>query len=507
MRAFWILGDQLLPNHPALSEAAADDVFVFVESAKRATQLRYHRHKLVLLFSAMRHRAEELRRAGRRVYYAELEKEQGYFEALETFVRRERPAEIRVMEPNEWETARMLPALSRKLGVPIRTLPNRQFLVGRADFAAWAEGKKHLLMEQHYRKERRRLGYLLDREGEPEGGAWNFDAENRRGIRDFARERPPVPTLEPEAHDALTREVIAAVQKHFPDHPGDPARFWLPVTRERALLWLDRFVEQRLGRFGPYEDLMVSAQPFLFHSVLSPALNIGLITPGECADAAERAYREGRVPLASAEGFIRQLIGWREFINGIYWLNMPAYREMNTLGANRSLPAWIRTGKTEMNCLSQVIHQAMDWGYNHHIQRLMVLGNFFLLGGYHPASVVAWYLEMYVDAYDWVMQPNVLGMVLFADGGIFATKPYAAGPGYLSRMGDYCQKCRYRPDQKTGPDACPFHGLYWNFFDRNRERFRRNPRIGMMLKTLERMPTSELNRIRETAEKFLAAQG
>ncbi|MFQ3671402.1 MAG: cryptochrome/photolyase family protein [Verrucomicrobiia bacterium] len=509
MFGYWILGDQLGPDHPALQVARKEDVFVLVESLKRAGHLRYHRHKLVLLFSAMRHRAEELRREGREVFYASLGDHPGggYAEALKGFVQRYQPEALVVMEPNEWDTLQMLPALSRKIGVPIRTLPNRQFLLAREEFAEWAAGRSHLLMEQHYRKERRRLGYLLDAGGNPEGGAWNYDAANRRGVRDLWKEKVAIPEVGPEQADQVTREVVKEVAQAFPSHRGDPTTFWLPVTRERARVWLERFIRERLGHFGPYEDVMVAGQPVLFHSVLSPLLNLGLLTPKECADAAERAYREGRVPLASAEGFIRQIIGWREFVRGVYWLKMPEYRDRNALGADRPLPRWLEDGATEMRCVGETVRQAVAMGYNHHIQRLMVLGNYFLLGGYEPKAVVTWYLEMYVDAYDWVMQPNVLGMVLHADGGLFATKPYAAGAAYLSRMGNYCEGCRFRPEVKTGPDACPFHALYWNFFARNRERFRKNPRVGMVLKTLERMSREEVQRIRREAERFLDRQG
>ncbi|GAB4242820.1 MAG: cryptochrome/photolyase family protein [Candidatus Methylacidiphilales bacterium] len=507
MNAYWILGDQLLPHHPALEAAASEDIFLFIESAERASHLRYHRHKLILLYSAMRHRAQEWKDHGRRVEYISLgQHPNGYADALLSFVHEHRPETIYVMEPNEWEMRSILPKLSRKIGLPIQTLPTRQFLVERESFAAWADGKKHLLMEHHYRRERRRLGLLLDREGQPEGGAWNFDADNRQGIREFQKTRPAIPPLTPEPQDTITRAVMREVAQHFPDHPGKPETFWLPVTRDRARIWLERFIEFRLAHFGPFEDLMVQAQPFLFHSVLSPLLNIGLLTPVECVEAAEKAFREGRAPLASVEGFIRQIVGWREFINGVYWLHMPGYRDLNALGGERPLPRWAYNGETDLNCVAQTLRQAIDLGYNHHIQRLMVLGNYFLLGAYHPASVVRWFLEMYVDAYDWVMQPNVLGMVLHADGGLFATKPYAAGPAYLSRMSDYCKGCRFKPTVKSGPDACPFHALYWNFFDRNQQTFQRNPRIGMMLKTLERMTPSERSRIRRDATAFLDAQ-
>jgi deoxyribodipyrimidine photolyase-related protein len=505
MTAYWILGDQLIPDHPALSEAAPDDIFLFIESRKRGGHLRYHQHKLVLLYSAMRHRAAELSRQKKRIHYHHLDASApgDYTSALESFLAQHRPDRIRIMDPNEWEMAQTLPKLSRKLRIPIETLPNRQFMLARDSFAEWAEGKKHLLMEHHYRQQRTRFNLLLDAEGQPEGAAWNFDSNNRATFRDFQKANISPPSLPPETPDKITREVMAAVRAHFPDHPGSTENFWLPVTRRRALVWLDSFIKERLTPFGPFEDMMAQGQPTLFHSVLSPLLNIGLLTPMECVQAAQKAYRTGAAPLSSVEGFIRQIVGWREFINGIYWLKMPTYRDLNALNAERSLPSWIYTGETEMNCLRQTIQQAVTIGYNHHIQRLMVLGNFFLLGGFHPPAVLQWYMELYVDAYDWVMQPNVLGMILYADGGLFATKPYAAGSGYISKMGNYCAKCRFKPEVKSGPDACPFNYLYWNFLGTHQTRFQKNPRIAMILKTWQKKSPSDQSNIRKEAHHFL----
>ncbi len=306
-----------------------------------------------------------------------------------------------------------------------------------------------------------------------------------------------------ETPDKITREVMALVAKEFADHPGRAEDFWLPVDRAGAQRWLEEFIATRLAGFGPWEDLMVEGEELLFHSVISPLINLGLLTPRECIDKAVAAYDKGLAPLAGVEGFVRQIAGWREFVNGVYWLKMPDYEKVNGLDAQRPLPGFFYTGETEMNCVRQCVRQVIDTGFNHHIQRLMVLGNFLLLAGVRPEEALRWYLEMYVDAHDWVMAANVLGMVLHADGGFMATKPYAAGSGYISRMSNYCANCRYQTAVKTGPEACPFNYLYWDFYARHEKRFARNPRVGMALRTLAKKTPSEREAIAESASAFL----
>ena len=509
MRLIWVLGDQLLPDHPLLASPAKDCLVGMIESAPRAGHLRYHQQKLTLLYSAMRHHAAALKKAGHRILYRRLGdgvRTHGYAEALAGWIKEHKITAIHLLDPNEYDTQQSLPALSKKLGIPVQTHRSPQFLVPRADFAAWAKGKKHLLMEAHYRRLRTERNILMTTKGEPEGGDWNLDDQNRRTFREFAKEKPKVPPLPAAEKDPVVREVASEVAKFFPDHPGKAADLWIPATREGALEWLKNFIRYRLVQFGPWEDTMVEGEAVLFHSVLSPFLNLGLLTPSECIQAAERAYREGKAPLNSVEGFIRQILGWREFIHGLYWLKMPEYRKVNFLGADRPLPRWVYDGQTEMRCVSQAVTGAVDRAYNHHIQRLMVLGNYFLLGGYEPSAVLRWYTEMYLDAYDWVMVPNVLGMILFADGGWFATKPYAAGAAYQEKMGNHCASCRFDPKKKEGPDACPFHSLYWNFYGQHAAKFRSNPRIGMMVAMWEKKSPSEKSRIRLEAEKFLKAQ-
>lgn len=507
METIWIMGDHLSPTHPGLLGGPRKDaVVLFVESRKRGGWLRYHQQKLVLIYSAMRHFAVDLRAAGWQVDYHLLADTPDFLGGLERHVAQFQPSRLLLLEPNDWPTAQAVPAWRERLGRPIELLPNHFFLCGRDEFKRWAAGSKRLLMENHYRRLRREHGILIDAQGEPEGGAWNFDADNRHTHAQWSKERSePVPKPRREEPDAITREVIAEVAREFADHPGRADGFWLPVDRAGALRWLRQFIEERLEGFGPYEDLMSADDPQLYHSVLSPLLNIGLLTPRECIDAAVAAYRAGRAPLSSVEGFVRQILGWREFVNGVYWLKMPEYVEQNALGATRPLPAWFYTGETDLRCVRSCLRQAIDTAYNHHIQRLMVLGNFVMLADLAPREVLRWFLEMYCDAFDWVMAANVIGMILQADGGFMATKPYVAGSGYISKMSDYCSGCRYRPAVKTGPQACPFNYLYWAFFDRHAATFERNPRVAMAVRSWRAKSPAEQAAIRESAAAFLEA--
>jgi deoxyribodipyrimidine photolyase-related protein len=522
MELVWILGDQLFPEHPLLLRPDPGRVVALIESVPRARRLRYHQQKLTLLFAAMRHHGVALQRAGHRVLVHRLEAPlpappgatspaaadpPDSAAVLAAWIALHGVKAIHLLEPNDFHTQAALPALAKELGVPIHTHPSPQFLLPRQDFLAWAKGRRSLVMEQHYRRMRKALGVLMAPDGQPVGGVWNTDAENRQTRSQFRKSRPLVPKWPEPALDPVVREVAEQVSRLFPDHPGRAADLWLPASRAGALAWLERFVAERLAGFGPWEDLMVDQEPVLFHSVLSPLLNIGLLTPMECVRAAEAAWAEGRAPLASVEGFIRQIVGWREFIHGMYWRHMPDYLSVNALDAHRPLPRWAYTGETEMRCIARAIGDAIRLGYNHHIQRLMVLGNYFLLGGYAPQEVLRWYLEMYSDAYDWVMVPNVLGMVLYADGGWFATKPYSAGPSYLDRMGDHCAHCRYNPKVKTGPEACPFQALYWSFHSRHADRFRGHPRMAMMVRQVDRMEEGLRSDYTREAELFLEAQG
>lgn len=476
-----------------------------VESKARGSVHRYHQIKLVLVYSAMRHFAAELRNAGWEVDYYPLEEALTFEQAARRHLEKHKPSQFVLAEPNSYFEHDALSRLGKKLRIPMEFLPTTQFLLPREDFREWAADSKHLLMENHYRRMRKRFGWLMQKNGAPVGGAWNFDPENRETFASWQKAgRPYGKSPLHEEPDDLTRDVIALVKREFTDHPGNAADMWLPVDRKAARKWLRRFIAERLPQFGVYEDMMAEGQPFLLHSVLTPMLNLGLLTPRECVEAAITSYEDKKAPLNSVEGFVRQIIGWREFINGVYWLRGPEYQKLNALRAQRALPDWFYTGDTPMNCLHHVISQTLALGYNHHIQRLMVLGNFFLIAGIRPQEALRWFLEMYVDAYDWVMAANVIGMALHADGGFMATKPYAATSAYIRKMSDYCAGCHFDPDQKTGPDACPFNYLYWDFIDRHADRFAENPRMRMIVTAWLKRSASDQKAVRDSARTFLA---
>ena len=507
MTTIWILADQLSPDNPAL--VAADrtgSVVLLIESKAHGQAVRNHQQKLVLMYSAMRHFARELETTGWRVDYHHCEDTPDFLTGLRRHVEKFHPDEIRLTAPNDHQMTDALPKFARRLGVPVHAVPTNLFLVTREDFASWAGDSAHIVMEEHYRRMRRRTGWLMEpgNGARPVGGAWNFDPLNRQTFRQYAASgqmQPLVPMR--ETPDDITREVIALVEREFADHPGQARDFWFPVDRAGSLRWLDKFVTERLAHFGPYEDTMARDEPVIYHSVLSPLLNLGLLHARECVERVLAAFTEGAAPIQSVEGYVRQMLGWREFINGAYWTCMPGYHDENFLDATRALPGWFYTGETEMNCLQQSINQALDLGWMHHIQRLMVVGNFMLIAGIAPLAALKWYLEMTVDAYDWVMVPNVLGIILYADGGYVATKPYAAGAGYIHKMSNYCEGCRYSPLKKTGPDACPFNALYWDFHDRHADVLRHNPRVGRVVEAWERRSESDRRTVRESARRFL----
>lgn len=481
-----------------------DDVLFMVESPETFAKLAYHQQRIVLLLSAGRHYANEKRRGGWCVDYHSLEDGKTWEQALAAHVNEHMPHSIIMAQPNNYDEQKRAELLSTRF--PIEILPTQQFLVPRRDFSAWAAGRKSLLMEAHYRRVRKKFGFLMEPDGQPVGGRWNYDEANRKTFRDWQKAGCPRAQITPVGQDTITSEVISLVGSKFGRNPGNAADFCLPVDRAGALCWLDDFVANRLAEFGPWEDLMVQDDHLLFHSLISPLINLGLLTPGECIEKAIAAYEKNKAPLASVEGFVRQIAGWREFVNGVYWLKMPEYAEANSLGAERGLPDFFYTAETDLNCLRQTIEQVRATGFNHHIQRLMVLGNFLLLTGVNPQKALRWFLEMYIDAHDWVMAANVLGMVLHADDGLTATKPYAAGSAYISRMSNYCAGCHYKPELKTGPEACPFNYLYWNFYAQHEKRFAKNPRIAMTLRMLKKKPHKERREIQESADHFFESR-
>ena len=500
-----VLGDQLSPNLVSLRGLdPAGAVVLMAEVRDEATYVRHHQAKIALVFSAMRHFAAELRTAGWQVDYTRLDDPANAGSLtgeLARAVERHGPAEIRAVEVGEWRLRQAMAEWADKFACPVTILPDDRFLCSQAEFAAWAEGRRELRMEFFYREMRRRTGLLMEADGKPEGGQWNYDADNRRPpAADMAA--PPRPRFAP---DAITAEAIALVAERFGDHFGSLAHFDWPVTAAEAEQAADAFIAERLAKFGPYQDAMVHGQDQLWHSLLSTSLNLGLIDPLALCRRVEAEYRAGRVPLNSAEGFIRQIIGWREYVRGFYFHEMPQLAEANALEAQRPLPDFYWTGETEMRCIADCVRSTRDNAHAHHIQRLMVLGNFALLAGIRPQEVEDWFLVVYADAYEWVELPNVAAMILYADGGRLASKPYAASGAYIDRMSDYCGGCRYKVKEKTGPDACPFNPLYWHFMHRHRRRLSGNRRIGQIYATWDRMSEERRQDYLDSAEAVLDA--
>lgn len=495
----WLFEDQLSHDSSVL-KSHPDAPVLLVESDVAFRRVRFHKKRLVFLVSAMRHFAAELRSLGRRVHHYPLSAD-GYKDsiaAVRDVAHKEAGADFVVMEPSEHHTQEWLNGAADRLGVALHFIPNTLFLTDRAEFRSWAASVKAPRMETFYRLQRRRHNVLMDAAG-PVGGSWNYDKDNRKPLpRGLLI--PPMPRFPP---DAITREAMSEIDRRFADHPGSTDGFDLPVTRTDAQRLFKDFLKHRLPCFGDYEDAMVTGQPVLFHSLISPLINAGLLGPLECTRAAERRYREGKAPLNSVEGFIRQILGWREYVYGIYWSLMPEYRFRNSRGDSRPLPQFFWNGRTDMNCLRQCVGGVIDRAYSHHIQRLMVIGNFATLCGLSPQAVNDWFYAMYVDSHDWVVTPNVIGMAMNADGGSMATKPYICSAAYIKRMGDYCSNCRYEPARRTGDGACPFNALYWSFLHEHRKTLTRNQRMAMMLKNLDRIPKPELEAMLHTKRAFL----
>ena len=493
-----VLGDQLNRDASAFDGFdPAQDMVWMAEVAAESTEPLSSKARTALFLSAMRHFEADLRSEGLRLDYTRLDEEApSLHDALAAAIQRHRPQALVMTAPGDWRVLQSLRAVAAAEGLPLDLRDDRHFYATVRDFAAHAQGRKQLRMEFFYREMRRRHRVLMDGD-EPAGGAWNFDADNRGA---FGKAGPQdVPARLHCAPDAITREVVKEVDTRFAHHPGDLANFAWPVTRGQALQALDRFIDQRLPQFGAFQDAMWTDQPWLWHAHLGSSLNLKLLNPREVVAAAEAAYRRGHAPLAAVEGFIRQILGWREYVRGIYWTQMPGYADRNALGAQVPLPAFYWTGETDMNCLRQAIGQTLQHGYAHHIQRLMVTGLYALLLGVDPKAVHGWYLAVYVDAVEWVELPNTLGMSQYADGGLMASKPYAATGQYIARMSNYCQGCRYRPALRTGDDACPFTTLYWDFLARHQDLLARNPRMALQVKNLARIAPDELAAIRTQA--------
>lgn len=499
-----VLGDQLSLDLAALRAVDKDkSVVLMMEVADETTYVKHHKAKIAFILSAMRHHAQALREVGWTVDYVALDDRDntGSFTGeVARAVARHGASAIHVTEAGEWRVRAMLESWADRFAIPVTIHEDDRFLCSHAEFDTWAAARKQMRMEFFYRDMRRKTGLLVDAHGQPEGGQWNYDAENRKPApgRDLLMPQPI--RFRP---DEMTKEVLSMVSARFGDHIGSLDRFHFAVTRADALRQQKRFLDEALPRFGDYQDAMLTDEPFLWHSILSPYINAGLLDPLQLCREVEKRYRAGKAPLNCAEGFIRQIVGWREYVRGVYWHEGPDYGTRNALDARRELPGFYWTGETDMRCLAQAVGQTIDHAYAHHIQRLMITGNFALIAGIDPHQVHLWYLEVYADAYEWVEMPNTIGMSQFADGGLLGSKPYAAGGAYINRMSDYCGKCRYDVKQRVGEDACPFNALYWDFIARNERKLARNPRMAMPYRNWARMKDEDRAAIRDQAARFL----
>jgi deoxyribodipyrimidine photolyase-related protein len=498
-----VLGDQLSTTISSLRDLPRDDTIVLmVEVAEETSYVRHHRRKLAYILSAMRHHADALRAAGWSIDYVRLDHERepaSFTGEVAAALDRHGSEQLIVTEAGEWRVQQMLESWETLLGVPVIIRSDDRFIASHADFEAWAGTRSNPVMEFFYREQRKKTGLLMTPQGKPEGGRWNFDKDNRKPAANdlFMPEPPRFPA------DATTAEVIAMVDRRFPDLLGNLDEWDLAVTRDDALQAQAAFLDVALCSFGDYQDAMVSGAHRMWHSHLSPYLNSGLLDPLELCREVEKRYLDGRVALNCAEGFIRQIIGWREYMRGIYWLAGPNYVERNFFDYGRHLPSFYWTGETDMNCMAQVLGQTWTYAYAHHIQRLMVTGNFALLIGADPKAVHLWYMEVYLDAYEWVTLPNTLGMSQFGDGGLVGTKPYVSTGQYIDRMSDYCGACRYDVKQRTGPDACPFNSLYWDFLARERDKLDCNPRLRNTYASWDRFSPASQAEIRAQAAGFI----
>ena len=501
-----VLGDQL--NHDSAAFDGFDaltDVVLMVESREESTHVWSHKARTALFLSAMRHFAIELQSKQVRVDYRRLDVHRdetlqaGWLAAIEMH----QPESIVCVEPGDMRVWQALNVTAAKAKLPLDIRTDRHFMCSREAFSKWAGTSKSLRMEFFYRNMRREHDVLMEGEKKdlPLGGQWNFDSDNRKS---FGRSGPGFLPQPPQfAHDEITRDVLVLVAREFADHPGLLENFNWPVKRAEALIALKSFIDERLDAFGPHQDAMWAGMTFGWHSLLSTSLNLKLLDPREVIAAAEAALHVRKLDLAGVEGFIRQILGWREFMRGVYFLDMPAMKTDNHFGHKNALPKWYWTGDTGMNCLKQTVTQTLEYGYSHHIQRLMITGMFGITAEIEPQQLCDWYLAVYVDAVEWVELPNTAGMALFANGGRFTSKPYVASGAYVKRMSNYCQGCRYKPEIKSGSGACPMTTLYWNFLDGHKKTFAANPRTSLMVKNLTRMSDAERAAIRVDARQML----
>jgi deoxyribodipyrimidine photolyase-related protein len=497
-----ILWDQLSESISSLEKAdRKNDIILMMETREECLYVKHHKKKLTFLLSSMRHFAEECKEKGFRVEYAKLNDESNAHSIkgeISRFALKYNPDVIAITWPGEYRILNSLLELKKQIDIPINIIEDDRFLSSITDFKAWSSNRKNLRMEYFYREMRKKYHILMSDE-QPVGGQWNYDKENRQ-FPDHELKIPINPVIKA---DTITQEVINLVAQEFSDHFGELYPFEYAVTREQALVVLKHFIKNKLPLFGDYQDIMLENEPWLYHSVISLYLNTGLLLPMECIQAAEQAYTTGHAPLNSTEGFIRQILGWREYVRGIYWTKMPDYKQSNYLQATRPLPSFYWTAETPMNCVKQCVKDTKNNAYAHHIQRLMVLGNFAMLAGINPDQVNEWYLLVYADAHEWVELPNVTGMILFADGGYLASKPYVSSGAYINKMSNYCENCQYLVKEKNGKNGCPFNYLYWDFFLKHANKLKSNQRLSMVFYTLSRMTEARIKLIQADAETFL----
>lgn len=481
--AYVILGNQLLRNHPAIIDSKDDDLIIMIEAHDICSKLNYHKHKLVLVLASMRNYRDYLLSLGKKVIYIEMNDTTMFKRTLEEILAQQGITELKWMETSDIPPQKSLIELCAKLSISHDISPNRQFITSLDSFQQWYGSQKKPLMESFYRWQRKRTGILMD-ESQPEGGKWNYDSENQKPLPKVGL---TVPALPPQNHDKNAQAVILLVEKLFSTNPGDARNFWLPTDFKTSDEWLEDFLRTKLAKFGEYEDASRANEAFLFHSVLSPLINIGLLTPDVVIKSALAAYQNDEIPLNSIEGFVRQILGWREYMHGMYTV-MPELMDANYFGFSKQLESWWYDRSFEQQSLpipvKAVLMTVHQYGYNHHIERLMVLGNWFLLNEYDPKSVYTWFSSMYVDAYEWVMVTNVQGMSQYADGGIIATKPYISGGNYLQKMGSWW------PNLEAAKNS-DYNKLYWAFLIKHRELLKNNFRMGMVLKLAEKMEQKE----------------
>lgn len=481
--AYVILGNQLLRNHPAIIDSKDDDLIIMIEAHDICSKLNYHKHKLVLIIASMRNYRDHLLSLGKKVIYIEMDETIKFKQSLEAILTDQRISELTWMETSDIPPQKTLIELCAKLSISYNATPNKQFITSLDSFQQWYGTQKKPLMESFYRWQRKRTGILMDA-GQPEGGKWNYDSENQKPL---PKTGLIIPALPPQTHDKNTKDVIELVEKLFPTNPGEASNYWLPTDFKTSDVWLEDFFNTKLSKFGAYEDASRNNEVFLFHSVLSPLINIGLLTPDAVIKSALSAHQKGDIPLNSIEGFVRQILGWREYMHGMYMV-MPELMDANYFGFTKQLESWWYDESFEQQPLpipvKAVLRTVHQYGYNHHIERLMVLGNWFLLNEYDPKSVYTWFSSMYVDAYEWVMVTNVQGMSQYADGGVIATKPYISGGNYLQKMGSWWPNL----DEARNSD---YNTLYWAFLNKHREQLKSNFRMGMVLKLAEKMEQKE----------------